>query len=289
MWWTDLLQDLTFAIRTIRRQPGFTIAAVVSAALGIGACSLIFGLVNSALFRPLPVQRSIQPGQPDRPATRQRQARRNRCRTPTSPTCGRRRPSRASPRFSRSRPPPLPVTASRSAIGARSPRANYFDVVRPRFAAGRGFDAAKDDRPGEAAGRGAELSVVARQVQRRPGHRRPADRLERPSRHRRRRHRAWIPRHRADVLLRFLAALLDRRPRRRGHDGGAFPGPRRSVARWPSDGCATTRACGTRPPKSTSSARACARSSRPTASAPFTSSAPARSTRASARWSSCSS
>src|SRR6185437_3748154 len=49
------LQDATFTMRTLRKQPGFTTVAVLSAALGIGACSLIFGLVNSALFRPLPV------------------------------------------------------------------------------------------------------------------------------------------------------------------------------------------------------------------------------------------
>lgn len=54
-WLNDLLQDCAYAIRTIRKQPGFAAVAVLSAALGIGACSLIFGIANFALFRPLPV------------------------------------------------------------------------------------------------------------------------------------------------------------------------------------------------------------------------------------------
>ena len=40
--------------------------------------------------------------------------------------------------------------ANRSAIGDRMVTANYFDVVRPAFTIGRGFDAAQDDRKGEA-------------------------------------------------------------------------------------------------------------------------------------------
>jgi hypothetical protein len=53
-WLTDLGRDAAFAGRTIRKQPGFAALAVLSAALGIGACSLVFSLVNFALFHPLP-------------------------------------------------------------------------------------------------------------------------------------------------------------------------------------------------------------------------------------------
>ena len=55
-WLADLVQDWVFAVRTIRHQPGFAAVAVLSAALGIGGCSLIFGIANFALFRSLTVE-----------------------------------------------------------------------------------------------------------------------------------------------------------------------------------------------------------------------------------------
>src|SRR5476651_1917355 len=55
-WMTDLVQDVCFAARTFRKQPGFTAAAVLSSALGIGGCATIFGIANVALLRPLPVE-----------------------------------------------------------------------------------------------------------------------------------------------------------------------------------------------------------------------------------------
>ena len=63
LWFEELSTDIRFAFRQLVAAPGFTLVATLTLALGIGANSAIFALVDATLLRPLPY------GNPDRLVT----------------------------------------------------------------------------------------------------------------------------------------------------------------------------------------------------------------------------
>lgn len=53
-WLEDLIQDVLFSLRTLRQKPGFACAALLTLALGIGATTVMYTVINGVLLKPLP-------------------------------------------------------------------------------------------------------------------------------------------------------------------------------------------------------------------------------------------
>ena len=60
LFWRRLPYDLAFAIRRLAQSPGFTVTCVLTLALGIGATTAMFTLIQQVLLQPLPVQRPAE-------------------------------------------------------------------------------------------------------------------------------------------------------------------------------------------------------------------------------------
>jgi predicted permease len=142
-----LLKDIRYALRLLRRSPGFTAVALLSLGLGIGANTAIFSVVNAVVFRPMPVDAA------DRLVAVYQTDERNPGNIPVSDLNFQDLRDQntvfegmATVAFSQVNYLPDGGDSSQQAVQLVS--GNYFDVMGVSLALGRGFRPEEDDAPG---------------------------------------------------------------------------------------------------------------------------------------------
>src|ERR1700716_1956281 len=159
------MQDLRYALRMLKKQPGFTVIAVLTLALGIGANTAIFSVVNAVLLRPLPYP------QPDRLALLNEVSGGTNTSIALPDYVDWRKDSKSFENLAISRL----ESRNLSGIAGREPEriavayvtANFFDVIGLRPQLGRTFTEDKD-RPGAPS-----LAVISDRIWDRAFHRDP--------------------------------------------------------------------------------------------------------------------
>jgi putative ABC transport system permease protein len=141
-----LLQDLRYGMRVLRKNPGFTLVAVLTLALGIGANTAIFSIVNAVILRPLPFK------EPDRIMYLQGTNQQRRLQQfPVSPPdfLDWRSQSRSFSELAAYESTIFRHTANTGAerLNGYSVTANFFDLMGEKPLLGRVFTA-EDERPG---------------------------------------------------------------------------------------------------------------------------------------------
>ena len=144
-WLDDAMRDTAYAVRSLSRSPGFAIAAVLTLAVGIGAATTIYSVVDNVLIQPLPfsdADRLVRVSEYQRPPTMPRSTYQEylewRSRATTLSDL-------ATMSFNPQLTVRMPNGTSRVTAGMISP--NYFDVLRVTPALGRAITASDQADP----------------------------------------------------------------------------------------------------------------------------------------------
>ena len=136
--WDALQQDIGFGVRMLWRQPGFTAVALLALALGIGANTAIFSIVDAVLWRPLPY-----PSSNDVISIGEQRSRENRTHGPVAPAdfYDWRRDNRAFSALAAVEPGPVNISGDGEPerVRAITVTAGFFDVLGVKPVLGRGF------------------------------------------------------------------------------------------------------------------------------------------------------